>query len=192
MASSATEKTNLERAYDAEAPPQYSENDNVANREALPSYDTMAMPQEPPPSYDSLYGRIKAAKSESSGVFGFLKTFLVIVLSTIGFTIVIGFFMAIPVAMLVMGAIHLHDCSAERMIPIYLIVAGCFGTVKNLYSLVQRCRKNEQEREEDQKKVNPAESLVVSIFTVPKASFNHNIQTNPITVTPSFTGLLSG
>lgn len=58
------------------------------------------------------------------------------------------------------GAIHLNDCRIERMIPIYLIVAGCFGTVKNLYSLIQRCRKTEQEREESQTKVNPLESLV--------------------------------
>ena len=58
------------------------------------------------------------------------------------------------------GAIHLDDCPAERMIPIYLIVAGSFGAAKNLFSLVQRCRKNEEEREEDSKKVNPIEGIV--------------------------------
>lgn len=58
------------------------------------------------------------------------------------------------------GAIHLHNCNAEPMIPIYLLVAGCFGVIMNLFSLIQRCRKTEQEREEDQKNINPLESLV--------------------------------
>ncbi|RUS81346.1 hypothetical protein EGW08_010878, partial [Elysia chlorotica] len=60
----------------------------------------------------------------------------------------------------VSGAIHLDDCKAERMIPIYLLVAGCFGVARNLFSLVQRCRKTRDETEEDQKKVNPLESIV--------------------------------
>ena len=46
------------------------------------------------------------------------------------------------------------------MIPIYLVVAGSFGVAKNLFSLVQRCRKKQEEVEQDQGKVNPIESVV--------------------------------
>ena len=37
---------------------------------------------DPPPSYDSLYGELKAAKAGSSGFLDFLKKFMIIVLST--------------------------------------------------------------------------------------------------------------
>jgi len=37
---------------------------------------------EQPPSYDSLYGQVKAAKAQSSGVGDFLKKFFVIIFST--------------------------------------------------------------------------------------------------------------
>ncbi|XP_068444143.1 transmembrane protein 272 [Clinocottus analis] len=33
----------------------------------------------------------------------------------------------IPIAQIVMGAVHLDDCPRQRYIPIYLIVAGVFG-----------------------------------------------------------------
>ena len=71
--------------------------DRVQNR--MPSQAI----SEPPPSYDSLFGRVKAAKAESSGTVGFLKTLVIIILSTVGFTIMLGIFMAIPVSMIVMG-----------------------------------------------------------------------------------------
>ncbi|GFN83994.1 hypothetical protein PoB_001050000 [Plakobranchus ocellatus] len=147
---------------DVEAPPQYAERTNVtaAGGDGLPSYTQAVHTNEPPPSYESLYGRVKAAREESEGTVSFLKAFLVIILSTIGFTIFIGILMAVPVSMLVMGAIHLDDCKAEKMIPIYLLVAGCFGVARNLFSIVQRCRKDRNEVEEDQKKVNPIESVV--------------------------------
>lgn len=149
------------RAEDVEAPPAYAERTNVTTGggDGLPSY-TQATNSDAPPSYESLYGRVKAARQESQGTLGFIKAFLVIILSTIGVTIMIGIFMAVPVSMIVMGSIHLDDCPAERMIPIYLLVAGCFGVARNLFSLVQRCRKDRDEMEEDQKKVNPLESVV--------------------------------
>lgn len=162
MADSADLKAREARDVEAgQAPPTYTERDNVnAHGDGLPSYNQAQSTSEPPPTYDSLFGRVKAAKEESDGMLGFLKTFLIIIVSTVGFTILLGIFMAIPVSMIVMGAIHMDNCPAERMIPIYLVVAGSFGVAKNLFSLVQRCRKNEQEREEDNRKVNPVEGIV--------------------------------
>ena len=37
---------------------------------------------EPPPSYDSLFGQVRAAREESSSTFEFFKKFLLIILST--------------------------------------------------------------------------------------------------------------
>lgn len=37
---------------------------------------------EPPPSYDSLYGQVRAAKAESSSIADFLKKFCIIIFST--------------------------------------------------------------------------------------------------------------
>ena len=56
------------------------------------------------------------------------------------------------------GAKYKNDCPIEKMIPIYLIVAGSVGIFRNLISLGQRAKK--QEGEEEQKKRNPLESVL--------------------------------
>ena len=59
------------------------------------------------------------------------------------------------------GAIYKDDCPRERFIPIYLIVAGSFGIVKNLSSLGQRCKnKDEEDADEKNAKTNPFDGLV--------------------------------
>lgn len=59
------------------------------------------------------------------------------------------------------GAIHKDDCPAERMIPIYLIVGGSFGIVKNLFTIGQRCKnKNDEEGEEKNVKPNPVDGVL--------------------------------
>ena len=37
---------------------------------------------DPPPSYDSLFGQVRAARQESTGFIQFFKKFLMIILST--------------------------------------------------------------------------------------------------------------
>lgn len=48
------------------------------------------------------------------------------------------YFMAVSsgilIAMVAMGSVYLNECSAERYIPIYLIVGGCFGLLQNILS----------------------------------------------------------
>ena len=59
------------------------------------------------------------------------------------------------------GAIHKDHCPAERFIPIYLIVAGAFGIVKNLSTLGQRARnKDKDDKDEQNAKTNPFDGLV--------------------------------
>ncbi|XP_059140904.1 transmembrane protein 272-like [Physella acuta] len=117
--------------------PAYSKGDNVNVEEGPPHNFTL----DAPPSYESLYGRVKAAKQESTNVCIFVIQFLAIIFSTIGCAIIVGILMAIPISMIVIGALYLDDCPVERMIPIYLIVAGCFGCAKCLFTLVSQARR---------------------------------------------------
>lgn len=119
----------------------------------------------PPPSYESLFGRVKAAKENSDNKFSCVKAVAGIFLGTLGCTICLGVFLAIPISMIVIGAIYLHDCPAERFIPIYLIVAGCFGLLKNLSSLGQKV-KNDKDKsgddsaEDKNTKTNPFDMIL--------------------------------
>lgn len=108
----------------------------------------------PPPSYESLFGEFRKADTPSgywnvvrkaAGIFAgsgnlaasnalslIYSVCLVLAAGTVG---VIS---CVPVAMIVIGSLHLHDCPAEGYIPIYLIVGGVFGLVKSLLNLGYR------------------------------------------------------
>ncbi|XP_067663619.1 transmembrane protein 272-like [Haliotis asinina] len=154
----------MEKGYQQGPPPVYPGMDPAPGNAAPPPYSqAIHDPTEPPPTYESLYGRVKAAKTQSTGVPDFLKRFILLLAGTIGCTILIGLFMAIPVAMIVMGSIHLDNCPAERYIPIYLIVAGSVWSLQSIISLGKRCcsqKSEETEGEEEKKKTNPFEAIL--------------------------------
>lgn len=127
-----------------------------------PSYRDVERNSGPPPSYDSLFGKVKAVRNESSGNVDFVKKVMLLIFGTIGFTIFLGIMLAIPIAMIVMGATHLDDCPAERYIPIYLVVGGSFGVVRNLFSIFRRClcQKKDEDQEEEKPRPNPIESVI--------------------------------
>jgi len=97
-------------------------------------------PTELPPSYASLFGEIQEARRRSSSVAEFLKDFLVLLLGTLGCTLCLGLILAIPVSMIVIGSYHFHDCKKAEMIPIYLIVSGVVGLLKNLLNLGRKVK----------------------------------------------------
>jgi len=137
-------EVNNDRLLDAEQPPSYSERPPTYS-EAMKGgtasvCETAHDPTEQPPTYASLFGDIQEARRQSTSVAGFLKNFLVLLLGTIGCTICAGLILAIPVSMIVIGSYHLHDCKAEKMIPIYLIVLGVVGLVKNLLNLGKKMK----------------------------------------------------
>lgn len=78
----------------------------------------------PPPSYDSLFGRVREARKTSKGIVDFLKNILIIILGAVGCTVILGVTIIIPICMVVMGIIYLHDCPREGYIPVYLLVGG--------------------------------------------------------------------
>ena len=81
-----------------------------------------------PPSYDSLFGRIRDTHKSSRNFIDFLAKLLLLLLGTIGCTIACGVTVFIPICMIVIGSIHFHDCPAEPYIPLFLIVGGKFIT----------------------------------------------------------------
>ena len=55
----------------------------------------------------------------------------------------------------ILGSCYLHDCPREPYIPIYLIVAGVFGVLKNLSNITQRVKNKQSDQDEDNIKTNP-------------------------------------
>ncbi|CAH1778449.1 unnamed protein product [Owenia fusiformis] len=147
---------------DAAQPAQYNPPPTYGGVDAAPpTYESSTGgPGDAPPSYDSIYGRLKGAKDESDGNVDFAKKFAGIVCGTLGCTICVGLVLAIPISMIVMGSVHLHNCPRERMIPIYLIVAGVFGIIKNLSNFGQRIKNRKEGNDEENAKTNPFDGIL--------------------------------
>ena len=83
-----------------------------------------------PPSYDSLFGRIRDTHKASRNVIDFVVKVILLLLGTIGCTIACSITVVIPFCMIVIGSVYFHDCPAEPYIPIFLIVGGEFFTYR--------------------------------------------------------------
>lgn len=110
-----------------------------------PSYDDIVNPEAPPPSYHSLFGQVREARKNSSGILDFLRKVIIILLGTLGCTVIVGVTVIIPFTMIIIGVTYLGDCPVEKYIPVYLIVGGIFGAVKNMINFRSRCRTGEGE-----------------------------------------------
>ena len=89
-----------------------------------PSYEDAVDPNGEPPSYDSLFGRIRDTHKASRNFIDFLVKLLILLVGTIGCTIICSITVVIPVCMIVIGSIYFDECPAEPYIPIFLIVGG--------------------------------------------------------------------
>lgn len=107
-----------------------------------------------------------------------LKTLNSILHISVGCTIILGVTIVIPICMIVMGSIYLHDCPQGEYIPVYLLVGGMyiiftvlkmvtciwhlgiFGIVKQLLHLSARVRKTEEERQEENLRQTPTQTLL--------------------------------
>ncbi|XP_064215041.1 syntaxin-5 isoform X2 [Tribolium castaneum] len=127
---------------------------------APPSYEEAINPNAPPPSYDSLFGRVREAQKTSKGVIEFLKNIIIIVLGTLGCTVILGVTIVIPICMIVMGLLYLYDCPQGEYIPVYLLVGGIFGVLKQLLHLSARVRQTEEERQEESLRQSPTQTLL--------------------------------
>lgn len=154
----------VEAGFSDIPPPAYDPNAGtpIVSDSHPPSYtEASADMGAPPPSYESLYGKLKAAKATSSGNVELGKNVCTIIIGTLGFTIFLAILLAIPIAMIAIGAVYKDDCPAERFIPIYLIVGGVFGIIKNISSLGQRAKnKDDEDKDEKNAKTNPFDGLI--------------------------------
>ncbi|XP_066984403.1 transmembrane protein 272-like isoform X1 [Macrobrachium rosenbergii] len=110
-----------------------------------PSYDEVLSLNVPPPTYESVFGRVREVHRTSSGIVDFVKNLIILLLGTIGCTVMLGVTIIIPIVMIVIGSLKMNDCPAEEYIPIYLVVGGTFGVIKSLLSLEVRRRAREDE-----------------------------------------------
>ncbi|XP_078323497.1 transmembrane protein 272-like isoform X1 [Crassostrea virginica] len=130
-------------------PPRYSDPESQ-----------MPTPSEPPPSYESIYGRVKAAQLEAESKPQFFKKVMTIIMGTLGCTICLGIILAIPISMIVMGGVYYNDCPAEWRIPLYLIVGGSVGIIKNFSSLCQKVKNDRDNAEDENVKTTKVDSLL--------------------------------
>lgn len=131
-----------------------------SERGAPPSYDEAIDPHAPPPSYDSLFGRVREAHKASKGMIDFLKNVICLLLGTVGCSIVLGVTIVIPICMIAMGSIYLYDCPQGEYIPIYLLIGGIFGIIKQLLDLSAKVRQREEEREEERIRQSPTQTVI--------------------------------
>ncbi|XP_073997048.1 transmembrane protein 272-like isoform X2 [Rhodnius prolixus] len=109
----------------------------------------------PPPTYESVIGRVREVHKESSGTLDFIKKIILLLAGTVGCTILIAVTIVIPIAMMIVGGMYLSDCPVNNNIPLYLLVGGFFGILKQILQLYCRIKRghnrnanNEEERAE--------------------------------------------
>jgi len=88
----------------------------------------------------SFLSQVKQAKEQSVGCCGFCTAFFALLLGSIVWTIVLIVIVTVPIVMIVIGAEYFHDCPAQQMIPISVIVAGCVAMLSNVLNFVDRFR----------------------------------------------------
>lgn len=121
-----------------------------------------------PPAYKStdIRGVIKRAKEESSGKIDFGRRVCVAIFCGVACCgLSIAFFFAIPIAMIVVGALYLKQCDRQHYIPIYLLVGGCFGVVKGIINLAEQLRNKKKgtsldEKVKETRRPNPLDGII--------------------------------
>lgn len=139
------------REYVASLPERLQFTVEATERGPPPSYEEAMDPSRaPPPSYESIIGRVREAHKESSGTVDFFKKLVVLLAGTIGCTIAIGVTIVVPFAMFLIGVKYLNDCPANVFIPIYLLVGGFVGVLKQFIQVVSRIRRIRARTDEEE------------------------------------------
>jgi len=107
--------------------------------------------------------QVSHAKSKSGNAVDFFKDFVAIIVNTIGFTVGLALTFGLWIAMIVIGAIYLKGCTLNEYIPIWLIVTGCFGLMKNISSLIHQIT-NMKNNEKDKNAETTSLDCLTGIF----------------------------
>lgn len=106
-----------------------------------PSYDEVINPNASPPSYQSLFGQVNEARKTSNGLVDLLRQLFLILIGTLGCTMIISFLLIIPVTMIIVGFFYLNECRAEN-IPSFLVIGGLVWIVKNVLNCYNQFKKD--------------------------------------------------
>lgn len=106
-----------------------------------PSYDEVVNPDAPPPSYQSLFGQVREARKTSNGLVDLFRQLFLILIGTLGCTMIIGFLLLIPITMILVGIVYVNDCRAEN-IPTFLVIGGLVWIVKNILNCYNQFKKD--------------------------------------------------
>ena len=73
--------------------------------------------------------------------------------------------------LIILGAIYLDDCPAQRLIPIFLVVNGVFSIVSLLINMIKNCTKKKKDDDdfgddEEKKKGNPIVTCIDSLLNI--------------------------
>jgi len=131
-----------------------------SHRGPPPSYEDAVDPNAEPPSYDSLFGRIRDTHKSSRNLIDFLAKLILLLIGTIGCTIACGLTIMVPVCMIIIGAIHLHDCPVEPCIPIFLIVGGSFSVLKYILNVATTASRRRSTDSNEPPPAHPGQYLI--------------------------------
>lgn len=106
-----------------------------------PSYDEVVNPNAPPPSYQSLFGQVREARKTSNGLVDLFRQLFLILIGTLGCTMIIGFLLLIPITMILVGVVYVNECRAEN-IPAFLVIGGFVWIVKNILNCYNQFKKD--------------------------------------------------
>lgn len=106
-----------------------------------PSYDDVVNPNAQPPSYQSLFGQVQEARKTSNGLVDLFRQLFLILIGTLGCTMIIGFLLLIPITMILIGTVYVNECRAEN-IPSFLVIGGLVWIVKNILNCYNQFKKD--------------------------------------------------
>lgn len=106
-----------------------------------PSYDEVVNPNAAPPSYQSLFGQVREARKTSNGIVDLFRQLFLILIGTLGCTMIIGFLLLIPITMILVGVVYVNECRAEN-IPAFLVIGGFVWIVKNILNCYNQFKKD--------------------------------------------------
>ena len=109
-----------------------------------PSYEDVINPYAQPPTYQSLFGQMREARKTSRSLLDLLRRLLIILISTLGCTILIAFMILIPFTMIIVGAVYIDECRIEH-IPAFLLVGGLVWASKNIIHCYAQCKRHESD-----------------------------------------------
>ncbi|XP_065058193.1 transmembrane protein 272-like isoform X2 [Rhopilema esculentum] len=137
------------------------QNANTDEEEPPPSYDSVvasAGTGEPPPSYQSIFGEMQRTRKESNGFLDFLKNLAILLFSTLGCIIGLAVLVSIPITCIVLGVQFRYECPIQPKIPLFLIVFGAFGVLRNLSMIFNSGKKRFTDEQENQEREDAKKS----------------------------------